>query len=81
MTISSAVIAHLHNMTEKVKMESNPGYQGAVGERKDEDKEKIDAYKIDAYFGHTFAVKTLGYVCQSIQNKIWNMSLYEELYH
>ena len=56
-----------------------PGYilhQGAVGERKDEDKEKIDAYKLDAYFGHTFVVETLGCVCQSmlqdlitIQNK------------
>ena len=62
-------------MTEKVKNEiklEDLDYQGAVGERKDEDKEKIDAY-----FGHTFVVKTLGCVFQSIQNKIWNMMLYE----
>ena len=73
MTISTCS----NNVTEKIKYKiklEDLDYQGAVGEGKDDDKEKIDAY-----FGHTFGVKTL-WLCQSIQNKIWNM-LYEESYH
>ena len=45
-------------------------HQGAVGEKKHEDRGEIDMY-----CGHTFVVKTLGCVFQSIQNKIWNMIL------
>ena len=41
------------------------------GERKDEDKEKIDAC-----FGHTFVVKTLGCVFQSIQKKTKYVTLH-----